>query len=388
MSDWAVTYAGGHPARAIAWPPRMKPFCHSARLLMEVLLNEPGGDIPRVVREASQVLGWASPYIFHYGGPRAEQIWRRNPALLVLLAKECPSSVRSFIGIIRQGFKGRDRDILRAVGYPAENGFLNALDKATGDAWSKDALRKLGQHWQDPRKRRWLYHVKVINKDLIETLDHPTGHLNWQLVERASVSPAQEQDVSHAIDMLEIEWRLYCTDRKQSLEPWPFKGLVYEQLHPAVHRLHLRRHSHIPFAPPPLPGTETIQPIRTLAELFSEGRKQQNCCYGFQQAIQEGRAYFFRVKRPKCRATLMLERDPEGFWKATELRAWGNSQPSDQCVEEVMGYLRSEFPLVEPKLLMEIPPIDCDEAWDEDGDFRPGSRLGEDEGPGEWDFPI
>ena len=161
----------------------------------------------------------------------------------------------------------------------------------------------------------------------------------------------------------------------------------YEQVHPAVHRLHLKRHSHIPFAPPPLPGTATIQPIRTLSELFSEGRKMQNCVYGFQQAIQEGRVYFYRVKRPKCRATLMLEKDrDDGFWRATELRAWQNGQPSEQCVEEVMLYLTQSYPLVDMKQLNELPPIDQDDWWDEDGDFSPPKRH-EDEEPGAWDFP-
>jgi hypothetical protein len=94
-------------------------------------------------------------------------------------------------------------------------------------------------------------------------------------------------------------------------------------------RLYTRDSAPIEFPPPPfLPAADSgIEPIRTLGELYDEGREQHNCCLSYAGEIAEGWYYIYRVTSP-VRATLGIARGPSG-WQPAQLTLDGNAIPEE-----------------------------------------------------------
>jgi hypothetical protein len=87
------------------------------------------------------------------------------------------------------------------------------------------------------------------------------------------------------------------------------------------------------FPPPPLPGTDTIVPITTVAELDAEGRSQHHCVAGYAASVLAGDRYIYRVLAPE-RATLEIGLDG-GAPVLRQLNLSHNRMPSAATVTAV-----------------------------------------------------
>lgn len=94
-----------------------------------------------------------------------------------------------------------------------------------------------------------------------------------------------------------------------------------------------------PFPPPPLPGTQEIEPLTSAAALLAEGAEQHNCVGGYTSLVLTGRIYVYRVLHPD-RATLSIRLGPDGSWRRSELAAKGNTPAPPAVVRRVDQWLQ------------------------------------------------
>lgn len=130
--------------------------------------------------------------------------------------------------------------------------------------------------------------------------------------------------------------------------PQPFRSR--DHLH-AVHRDLLQRYQeHLQrtrstsiagsqFPPPPIPGTQTIQPLQSEQELVAEGREQDNCVATYARRVRAGTHYIYRLTWPQ-RCTLSIVRERNGDWVRRELEVSGNRPASASSCQAVDTWLQ------------------------------------------------
>ncbi len=92
------------------------------------------------------------------------------------------------------------------------------------------------------------------------------------------------------------------------------------------------------FAKPPIPGNTYISPITTHAELVREGRLQNNCVGTYGKQVASGQVYIYRVTWPE-RATLSINRGPDGNWRRSQLEKAGNHRAGPRTLQAVDEWL-------------------------------------------------
>ena len=380
-----MTYLrGGITVRA--WPPEIIPESQTTKGILQRILTSTRWDplwqysrnVPSAVLDMAKAIGWRAPLIAEVDKGRVLQLWTRNPGLVALMAHSLPDRIDDLRSITKTALIGKDRDILGPIGYPACNAFVKLLGKVQPECRYPSYFRGLRTAWRDQGKRKLMLHLKAVNHDVCCVLGQPREMINHALLERASESLPGHGDVEYAIRLLQGEWRL-----SRRAGPWPYGHIGYPTIYTAVDRLRVERLSAVPFGPPPVDGTPTIVPIRTTRQLFEEGRRQRNCSFSLRDQILSGNSYFYRVMRPKCRCTMVLDRQGE-YWAMSALQAAQNNPPSIQAVEEVAIWLRDAFPMTEPAKL-DIRASRGNGDWDEDR-FETSAPADDRDEPG-WDFP-
>ena len=92
------------------------------------------------------------------------------------------------------------------------------------------------------------------------------------------------------------------------------------------------------FPDPPVPGMDTIRPLRTVEELLEEGAKMHHCAGSYYHDALDGRSYFYAVLAPE-RATLEL-RLVEGRVVSCMVLLACNKEPSPETLRAVKEWLR------------------------------------------------
>lgn len=90
------------------------------------------------------------------------------------------------------------------------------------------------------------------------------------------------------------------------------------------------------FPPPPLEGTETIVPIRTVADLAREGDVMHHCCLSYADRIAQGRCYLYRVLAPE-RGTLEISCADRAFALA-QFKREANRTPTPEAFAAVQRW--------------------------------------------------
>lgn len=137
---------------------------------------------------------------------------------------------------------------------------------------------------------------------------------------RRSIGPFSSiEQIRRCHEATEAEYRLHRLRIEQEEPAGPAGRVARGQRR----RRRAVRQPPSPLPAPPIPGTDDIVPITTVAELVAEGREQCNCVASYERWIRQGTLYVYRVLAPE-RATVSLVRGFDGCWRRSELRAKNN----------------------------------------------------------------
>jgi len=95
------------------------------------------------------------------------------------------------------------------------------------------------------------------------------------------------------------------------------------------------------FPPPPIPGTDTIIPLTSFAELKKESSLQGNCVgrsRSYAVGVVEGTQYIYRVLAP-AHHTLCIGRRGHSIWVIEELKGFRNARAQETARKQVQSWL-------------------------------------------------
>jgi hypothetical protein len=94
-----------------------------------------------------------------------------------------------------------------------------------------------------------------------------------------------------------------------------------------------------PFAEPPIPGNELIQPLASPRALMQEAQAMRNCVAAYSSWVRSGWAYVYHVDLPQQECTLSLVPAGTGRWQVGELKSFANHEPSARALKSVREWL-------------------------------------------------
>jgi hypothetical protein len=264
----------------------------------------------------------------------------------------------------------KQREIARWLGFPDSEAMVRVFRKVPLDLASPTLLRLLRNAAATSEGLKMLGRIPRVNMGIIHLLGQPTlaKLVTWPLIQEVAASPDEHETASTGdalIDALAMLGEMLALGT-----PAPFNSIrqvvtfretvlrEYQQYdrHDRYLRLKARGHAVTwvelprtalpqaprrpdvrrpksvprkttdPFPQPPLPGTETIHPLQTPAELIEEGHLQRNCIGNrvtYEPHIYQHRCYVYKVLAPE-RATLSLIRCGAEAWSIGELKSAGN----------------------------------------------------------------
>lgn len=93
------------------------------------------------------------------------------------------------------------------------------------------------------------------------------------------------------------------------------------------------------FPDPPLPGNQSIVPIRSVDQLIEEGSVMNNCVASYAHEVMTGESFIYRVLHPQ-RCTLSVEKSASGRMKIEEMKLFNNQVPDKATYAAVKEWIR------------------------------------------------
>ncbi len=239
----------------------------------------------------------------------------------------------------------RQREILGWLGFPPTEAVVGIFRKITPEAVSPSEVRMLGHALKaEAQVQKLLSHQPVVNTGvlgLVTNLKLLSG-VTPNLLTEVGVDDREAAFPHTAALLLDILWMLLELHRMPGLPPFDSIASV-RQHHETLsvehqraleelrrQRAEARRRRPVAgkrpgdgYPPPPLPGTEDIVPLTSVARLREEGTIQRNCVGTYARRVQSGSIYVYKVLRPE-RATLSIQKNAWGGWSIAELEIAGN----------------------------------------------------------------
>ena len=237
--------------------------------------------------------------------------------------------------------RGRQRDALAALGFEGRESVVRLLRKVPPGTCSVSRLKPLRKLLRDPATYKVLTHLPRINAAVLECLECYDSKLfcTWPLLVEMGESRSDDTAGQAVVDLFVVQMfaeSLGCVDRLKPVRSLAQLEALRDELTEAEYRL---EHEGVEFPPPPLPPLAgRIEPLRTPAELWLEGREMKHCAADYVQAVAKGTAYLYRIvgceEDDIDRATLMIVRDqtPTG-WRISDLRRTCNAFAASPATE-------------------------------------------------------
>jgi len=257
------------------------------------------------------------------------------------------------------------RAIAAWLGFPEREAVVRFLGRLPPEQASPAVLRLVRSAiCADPEVVDTLNHLPHVNKGVLELLAHPhvrplvTPVLLREvlLCGEPALATAAADRLVRTLEVIETYGMPVTPRRFESLRQMrEFADRVDERFNivtqnqqrvavgpPAVPRQRTEHHRRAksppkPFPPPPVPGTDTIQPITSAAALVKEGYVQHNCVGSLASGVRNGSCYYYRVLSPQ-RATAEIVLGWDG-WRRGQLLLSGNRRPYLATIEAVDTWL-------------------------------------------------
>lgn len=251
----------------------------------------------------------------------------------------------------------KQKAILKWLRFPAVPAMLKLLKKVIPEAAEPWMLRTLrGAIASDERVMERLSHHMRINFGMIALLVHKDMRT---LVTRELLTEvearSEERMNSPTADLLGCALNRMLQLPKQPARPRFFSHKAVKEFRDemdAAFEIHAQKLEFLArkpkvFPSPPIPGTDSIVPITSAADLKLEGKEMGHCIASYATSIKKGAAYAYRVLAPE-RATLLLSRGADGRWQRSEFRRRFNARPG-----KIAASLVTEWLLMNQKEMMQ-----------------------------------
>lgn len=256
----------------------------------------------------------------------------------------CAANNAEFRGIGEQAasFESRrhcmekQKAILKWLKFPTSAAMVKLLKKVIPEAAEPWVLRQLrAAISSDARTMEILSHHTRINLGMIALLVHKDLRtlVTRELLAEVNATEGERANAPTA-DLLGEALHTMSQLPKHS-EPRPFLShAAVKQFHDEmqaaleaqVQRRKMLAKKRNAFPAPPIPGTKSIVPITSVADLRLEGNEMGHCIATYATRIKKGEAYAYRMFAPE-RATLLLTRNANGRWYRSEFRLRFNARP-------------------------------------------------------------
>ena len=259
----------------------------------------------------------------------------------------------------------KQREILGWLGFPDTEAMVRVFRKVPVSIVYPGLIRKLRQCSAFPEILKSFSHLPTLNTGVIFLTTHPdmASLVTPKLLLEIAESPdellaAPTADLLHEI--IKMAEAMRRTDRLRPLESYrkvqecrdgiarEYEAFLVERerertvragqaLADARERARgnrpatqqsgsARKSASEKFPPPPIPGTSTIIPLQSFAELKAESAEQSNCVgttTSYAERVRAGLLYVYKVLAPE-RHTLSLVKFGSNCWTIGELKRHGN----------------------------------------------------------------
>jgi hypothetical protein len=283
--------------------------------------------------------------------PRGAQLLRSAPVLFWLVAPVLlresgaePEALHTLLGL-------KARDLLALHCGHGSNALIRLLAKVPISATHMDK-RILNAILLREEASTLLRHKANVDWQLLELIVNQGDKISNPLVRSIIMSNMEQPAMAATLDKMDSIVRdtmhlgqqlgiadaaglvATCTDWRMLWglhEAWT-KRLNSVQLDATV-----RKYGET-LPPPPLPGTDAIQPIDSVRELLLEGRIMHHCVGSYIDDVRSGTYYVYRVMEPE-RATLAIWREASGIWVQGELKSYCDKKPGMAVDRQVQEWL-------------------------------------------------
>ncbi|MDZ7697720.1 MAG: hypothetical protein U5R49_12635 [Deltaproteobacteria bacterium] len=289
--------------------------------------------------------------------PSFLDLMRSNPALAYSFAHRKVLGLRTK----RLGRKdterllaGKHRKIASYLGLGNSNAVVHIIKKIPASACIRHRIQ--GFLEQLDRKELWkpLLHLETIDEPVLDLYGSLNNYPSYFIPRKEFVEdlasrfhmPGLISSSEDTIwtDCLNPLFRIfyYLEDEKHDFNSLGEMENKYERVIELLNRECLPARDH-KYPAPPVPGSDTIQPVLDRRELYEEGFDQKNCIYSYDGDILAGRRYVYRILKPE-RATLSISKVRNGWgkrkaqWRIEEIKTRANNQPGLETVAAIRSW--------------------------------------------------
>jgi len=275
----------------------------------------------------------------------------------------------------------KQREILAWMGFPDSDAMVRIMKKISPTVVYPGLMRKLRLCVKDPEIVKIFGHLSALNAGVIFLTCHPemAALVTPKLLQEVAGSPDEETAAPTAEMLNEIvssqetirrrdrphpfnsrrkveEWHRRIPHLQEEFNKWcdsvaecrrlteahKEQDLIEQREAYKVRRMaEIKRLRKLVFPPPPIPGTSTIVPLRSFAELEKESFEQGNCVgrNGFYaDKIMQREVYIYKVLAP-ARRTLSIARMGNSCWRIKELSSPKNEEGAVSTAPTVQRWL-------------------------------------------------
>ncbi len=270
--------------------------------------------------------------------PSVYELFLSAPTLVWLLIRQAKAQHWTESRIVSLSQQKRTH-IAEVCGLPATPLAVKLLQRLDFKKFGVSALNMIRQLFGTVDYRQ-LSHVQIIDEYLIRLLLRYPQLSGSHLVAGYRPDLWQYRDLSMIGDCLRMMLQLGGQESFEQIGCRTNRGQLRE-LHDRL-AARLNKKPGLPavaYAPPPVPGTETIIPITHSKELSAEGQQMKHCVASYHADIIIGRYYVYRIIHPQ-RATLGLTLSPGKKPCIDQLKGVRNQCPSQETYDSVQSWLQ------------------------------------------------
>jgi len=295
---------------------------------------------------------------------RFYELIKSNPALTFLLANRREFNWRIYRKEIKlEELTGmKQQALLELLGLPGTKRLAQITKKIHPASITLGLVEYLNYYRKNEDVLKMLSHLKKINSGVMGMLanhDIAGSHITPQLLEEVSRSrPNNHYPIASHQLMESLRWHRELHPRQKIPVFRTLEALdtchrelaleldrLFQDAQPQVRnqprneRLEMvKMMNRKPFPAPPMAGTDTIIPLRTILELSIEGNRQHNCVGGYANRVLSGKCYIYRILKPQ-RATLSIFKTASGEWEIGELLVACNNSVMEETRQAVSDWL-------------------------------------------------